>query len=210
MATTAIFAELLVIGLMVVAWIALGVIAFVGVTHPALLQGWEALITVAVLALAYLLGIPADRIADSLTDRLDNDLRARYVHPDTRLFMSREMRLRIMKHGPSSAIRFLDYARSRRRISRSAVLNAAASMVLCLLLLILSIWVNLHVSRAVLAVALVGSLAIGLISFYSWCRTGQMYFEELSRAYLIYVIKAPAPLPPFPPPPTIPSFLRSR
>ncbi len=210
MTTTAIFAELLVIGFMVLAWLALLLGAFLGLPDLVMLKGWEALITLAILALAYVLGIPADRIADSWTDRLDNDLRVTYVHPDARNYMSREMRLRIMKDGLDAALRFLDYARSRRRISRSAVVNAAAFVGWCLILLISSIWLNLHLSRKVLAVALLVSLVIGLSSFYSWCRTGRLYFEELSRAYLIHVVQAPPPLPDFPEPPTVPSFLKSR
>ena len=210
MATTAIFAELLVIGLMVVAWAGLGVIAFVGVPRLVPPQEWAVLATVAILALAYVLGIQADRLADTWTNELDDDLRATYVHPETRNYKSREMRLRIMKKGPPSAVVFLDYARSRRRISRSAIVNAGAAAVLSAVLLVSSIWLHLHVSRTLLFVVLAVSAALALTSFYSWCRTGQMYFEELSRAYLIYVAELAPPLPPFDRVPSIASFLRNR
>jgi hypothetical protein len=196
MTTTAIFAELLVIGLLTESWLALILAAKWGVPPLDSFKGWEALVTVALLALAYLLGIPTDRIADSITDRWDDTIANRFRHSNTNGIDREEMRLRLLK-APPPAIQFLDYARSRRRITRAAALDGAiAAIVSGALLFGQSKRWPIHVSADLVIVTLAVSLLVGAGGAFAWWRIGRMYYERLSQAYLIYVDEVPAPLPP--------------
>ena len=68
MSTTAVFAEILVVGFQASAWLTLLVLGFFGTDWITLtdLEKWVALITIVVVATAYMLGVIMDRIADDL------------------------------------------------------------------------------------------------------------------------------------------------
>jgi hypothetical protein len=67
MATTAMFIEILIIGLQAVVWVALLAASIFGIKSVQLqnLSDWETLIIVLVFAIAYVLGILMDRLADT-------------------------------------------------------------------------------------------------------------------------------------------------
>jgi hypothetical protein len=195
MTTTAIFAELLVIGLLTVSWLGLILAAKWGIPPLDPLKGWEAPATVGVLALAYLLGIATDRIADSITDGWDHAIADRVRHAETAGIDPEEMRLRLMA-APPPAIQFLDYARSRRRLARAAALDGTITAVVSAVLLFgqSNGW-PIRVNSTVLVAVLSISVVVGAGTAFAWWRIGRMYFERLSQAYLIYVEEMPAPLP---------------
>lgn len=70
MKTTAVFAEIMAVGLQVMCWIALAFYAFGAFNTEAIdwatLGDWSALITTAILALAYTAGVLMDRVADKV------------------------------------------------------------------------------------------------------------------------------------------------
>ena len=68
MATTAVFAEIVVVGLQVQALLVLLVLAIFGTEWISLsaLADWTALLTILTLAGAYMLGVVVDRIADNV------------------------------------------------------------------------------------------------------------------------------------------------
>jgi hypothetical protein len=68
MATTAMFIEILIIGLQAVVWLALLAASIFGTKSVQLqnLSDWETLIVVLVFAIAYVLGILVDRLADTV------------------------------------------------------------------------------------------------------------------------------------------------
>ena len=134
MATTAIFAEILIVGLQVEAWIALIVIDIFGddwVRGHSFPQ-FDALSPVVVIATAYVLGILIDRLADSVFNRIEwtrpgmllNRLFgecSQSLHTPKKVSI---MRLAVMKDGGAIGA-FLDYQRSRLRIARGTALNLA-------------------------------------------------------------------------------------
>jgi hypothetical protein len=65
---TALFAEILIVGLETAAWVLLLILTIFGKdwVHPSELRGWDGLITVLVLASAYVLGILMDRVANRI------------------------------------------------------------------------------------------------------------------------------------------------
>ena len=122
MKTTAVFAEVLAIGIQAVGLVGLAFAAFAD-PLPALDQaaGWEAALTIALLAFAYVLGVVVDRVADSLftplrnrTSRHDAAARARARH--------------LMLRQESPLATFLEYQRSRMRLMRGTMLNLLVAL----------------------------------------------------------------------------------
>jgi 8-oxo-dGTP pyrophosphatase MutT (NUDIX family) len=123
MATTAIFVEILIIGLEAFIWIALlsGTDAIQNCTKTLVgLKEYSALITMLVVAAAYVLGIFIDRIADNYFKRFRFETKT-----PASVGM---MRLHVMKESEGIA-KFVDYQRSRLRIARATYLNLLITMV---------------------------------------------------------------------------------
>ena len=117
MTTTAVFAEIIAIGIQAVIVLGVGLAAVVDLGPVASeLQNWAALTTVAVLAIAYVLGVAVDRLADSLLGALIT----RRGGP-SQLDFGRA-RLRVLQTS-SPLANFLEYQRSRMRLMRGTVLN---------------------------------------------------------------------------------------
>jgi hypothetical protein len=182
MATTALFAEILIIGLLTLFWVALAVVSILGVPDLGGFKGWEVLAAAGVLSLAYVLGIPADRLADTWSDGADKKLWKKWGLPPANNMSRDELRLRLTA---SPSLAWLDYARSRRRIARASVLDGSLAGIVAGALLLLSIWIRIHVPRELLwAVLAVSALVVGA-SAYAWYRIGKTYFKLLSLAYSI-------------------------
>jgi 8-oxo-dGTP pyrophosphatase MutT (NUDIX family) len=125
-ATTAIVAEILIVGLEAGAWLSLLVLTIFGTNwvHLGAVEDWAALVTILVLASAYVLGIVVDRVADSAYRQLEHVLPGRVVDRPASIAT---MRLTILRQGGDLA-KFLDYQRSRARVSRATILNAAIAV----------------------------------------------------------------------------------
>jgi amino acid permease len=135
MSTTSLFVEILVVGIQTLVWLVLLIHAqwdlkpFLDMLKE--YKEYAALITTLLLALAYVLGIFIDRIADSLCRWL------RYSSDQLLPESVGKIRLRIMKESEGMA-KFLDYQRSRLRIARATVFNMFVVIVL------ISIWMFWH------------------------------------------------------------------
>jgi hypothetical protein len=151
-ATTAIVAEILISGLQALVWIGFLLVDVFGRNwvHVGGLDRWIPLVTIAVIALAYMLGVLVDRISDTVYDelrpRLTDVLGKDYLRDDAR---KKERRLeRERRRGtpeerrsdrePDVAVsharlvvmaqagemtKFLEYQRSRIRVARSTAFN---------------------------------------------------------------------------------------
>jgi hypothetical protein len=120
MATTALVTEILIVGLEAETWVIMLVLAAFGTEWIDLdaVDGWEALVTVLVLAGAYVLGIVVDRVADSTFGWLRG--------PDRPGFARK--RLEVLHTSPGMAP-FLEYQRSRLRVARGTLFNMIAAAV---------------------------------------------------------------------------------
>lgn len=141
MATTAVFAEILIVGLEAAAWLGLLVLGALGKNGVDVhgLKGWDAEVTIVGVAAAYALGILVDRGSDSLLDWLDKRRVGRWANcmlerrkpdelsawADTKPSV-RKMRFAVM-HEDSGIPKFLEYQRSRLRIARASFLNLLAA-----------------------------------------------------------------------------------
>lgn len=125
MTTTAVFAEILVLGLQAVAWLALA-LAVVIDPGPALsaLEPWATLVTIMVLAGAYVLGVLVDRIADSVAGRFRRSDPSE-ASADGSSFRSARRRL-LSADTPLAS--FLEYQRSRLRLTRGTALNSVLTI----------------------------------------------------------------------------------
>ena len=186
MATTAIFAELLVIGLEALCWISLLALTWIGddqrqwlVQFPA--RDWMPLITAATLAAAYVIGIFVDRVADSVFTRLDVDWNRHGNLPLSRA------RLTVMSKNKEVAM-FLDYIRSRERIARATCFNLFAGTIALALFL---------GSRGASPLAIAGTVVAGvLVAFAALLvarRISKAYYHRLMDAYEIVTGDAPKP-----------------
>ena len=171
MATTALVTEILIVGLQAEAWIAMFVLAAFGIGWVDLdgLQGWAALVTVLVLATAYVLGIVVDRLADNLF-RLRKG-------PDRPGFGRK--RLAIMHASPGMAS-FLEYQRSRFRVARGTLANLYPATVAAALL----VW-RAPVDERWIVLALGLGVATIVVTRRAAERIAEAYEKRLLDAYSI-------------------------
>jgi hypothetical protein len=197
MATTAVFAEILIIGLQVEAWLVLALLSLFGtewVDFPGV-KDYASLFTVCVLALAYVLGIIVDRLADTLLDRFEKTEPGRWIttrmrkKSTVREQAEREqgnkeklsrMRMRVMDESDGMA-RFLDYQRSRWRIARATVLN----LLLIGVAAAISIWIRSDHSWFWGVGTLVCTLVLVPVSYFAAVRIQDAWVGRLVDAYEI-------------------------
>jgi len=184
MNTTAIFAEILVIGLQAVVWLSLVILSISGVPSVdrqalgEVLPKWTALLVLFSTVIAYSLGIIIDRIADSLFHRLDLGIRARRVRSS--LPSPARMRLHILAQNEGMA-RFLDYIRSRLRIARSTCLNVMLITLAAAVFLV----TRTSAGRPEVTLVIAAGLVLFLAAFYAWRRISWTYYKRLGQAYEI-------------------------
>ncbi len=176
MATTAIVAEILIVGLEAATWVSLLVLAIFGTgwIHLGALAHWEGLATIVVLAAAYVLGILVDRAADTAHGLLER----RWPGPpvDKPAGISR-MRMTVLSEGGAMST-FVDYQRSRLRIARATVLNLFVA--LPVLVVFLAVRTDLGWLTAVVAGLLALSVALAELAY----RLIEFaYVNRLSDAY---------------------------
>lgn len=189
MATTAVFAEILVIGLQVEAWIALALFSAFGSGWVDLtdMRDFAALLTVVLLAVAYVLGIIVDRLADTLIDAFEKTKRGRRIKE--RFSKSQEQRKRpsiatmrmTVMHKSEGMTRFLDYQRSRWRIVRATIFNLAIAAPLA------ALYVSVRTDHGWpwAVVPLACSLVLIPVTYFAGIRIQDAWASRLWDAYAI-------------------------
>lgn len=141
MSTTAIFAELLVIGIQTGLWVTL----LVASLEPTLfrnvdfegLKEWEVLITAGLFAVCYSLGVLVDRLADLFFLVVPPSL---FIKKNSRLYNLQSglsklklkaipVKLVELAFRESKALEYFDYFRARIRITRALTINAMLTTV---------------------------------------------------------------------------------
>lgn len=161
MSTTAVFVELLIIGLESLVWLSLLISSLFGLgwmtTISATFEKVGVFATITVIGLAYVVGIVVDEICDSLIEPWAKRIRDS-VQSDTKLKMW-DVQAYVFSHSEVATSQ-LGYMRSRLRILRSSIFNIALVVVFALVFL----W-----TRAVITVDLKAALTwfisiVGLLS----------------------------------------------
>ena len=183
MATTALFVEILIVGLQATAWLAGLVIAFTG-PPPwtwAQVKDGVPLLTLGLLAAAYMFGILVDRAADSAYGAIRRGLRRLgIVRPDRpRPAAVSAMRLWIMKESDGIS-KFIDYQRTRVRIARATALNLLVATPVA------TVYAHQQSqSRTLLGSVLAAGLLLALLAFFAAERISKAHEDRLSEAYLM-------------------------
>ena len=156
MSTTTLFVEILIIGFEALAWLGLFIIVL---WEPNFLveiikknSNYSTLFTILLVALAYVLGIIIDRVADSFYKIF------RYSHDESPPVKFGEMRLRVL-HESEGMAKFIDYQRSRLRIARATFLN------MVILVFAIVIWLIHSKITSVLFISIVIGIGIMAIIF---------------------------------------------
>lgn len=177
MVTTAVFAEIIVAGLQALTWITLLVLAIFGVgwADPADVSDWAALVTLLVLAAAYMLGVMIDRQADDLVLRLN---RRRPPRPVDKPAPVEEMRMAILAQDDGVA-RFLDYQRSRMRIARVTLFNLL--LLIPAIVAFLALRTDAEVAQVAIVVLVIFAAAVMAARVYRTIECA--YISRLSEVY---------------------------
>ena len=145
MSTTALFVEVLIAGIEAFVWLSLLFLIVAGSGTISLtclstaiskigdVKGWETLVSVFLLANAYVLGVIVDRFADWTYRKFEKSAFGKWINSvwggGSYYFgfpaSIDEMRLQVLKDNKSLA-EFFDYQRSRARIARATVFNLSA------------------------------------------------------------------------------------
>ena len=187
LATTAVFAEILIVGLEVEAWLAFALLSVFG--HEWLFEidgvkDFAALLTLVVLALAYVLGIIVDRLADTLVNgfertRLGTKVKGWMSKPGKESELA-TMRMTVMA-ASDELTSFLDYQRSRWRIARATVLNLVIAGPVAALYLVVGtkvdwLWALVPAASAIVLVP---------ITYFAGVRIQDAWVARLKDAYEI-------------------------
>lgn len=179
MSTTSMYVEILVVGLQTLVWLLLLVSLCtkwnLGDGSEALqkYKEYSSLITVLLLASAYVLGILFDRLADTIYSILSHS------SGKSQPVSFGEMRLQVM-HGSEGMAKFLDYQRSRLRIARATVFNALITIVVG------SIWLITYPDSnyaSIIESMLIAGLIVLALSVYAAWRIDKAQMWRLEEAY---------------------------
>lgn len=185
MSLTAVFAELLIVGVQGTVWLFLFILVLFGYEwlDDDLLEAladFPELLFVVYFALAYTLGITIDRIADSTLSFYDKTFRQNYL-PGNLPTVPR-MRLYLMEKSPT-AHTYIDYIRSRMRIARSTMFNLVIIFLAFNLLTVVRladvIDFNTYISISFSLLFFIGT------SFIVWRRIARTYYKRLKRGFKI-------------------------
>ncbi len=184
MSTTALFVELLIVGLESLVWISLFLCAFFGVDWLLglinIFEKADLFITTVLVGFAYLIGILLDELFDSLTGWWSNRIKSS-IH-EKGLPKMWDMQAYIFSHS-KEAIEQLGYIRTRVRIMRSSIFNFALIGISAVLFVNNQIAsVNHPVGRINWVVGIVGLLLVGITAFIYW-RLEQAYWFRVMGIY---------------------------
>ncbi len=198
MKMTALFAEILIVGLQTLVWLALGAwvvasrleapVADLDGLQAALsqLKDWAPLLTIGLLAAAYSIGVVMDRVADSVLGGVGWGLRKsgkwlreiiaskeRGDAEEKEYPAFGELRLTVLKGG-GETVAFLDYVRSRLRIARATALNTVLIVVFATVATCPGRW-----RLAVLSIGVPSAIA----ALCAWWSIDKTFDKRLRKAY---------------------------
>jgi len=184
MSTTALFVELLIVGLESLVWISLFLSAFFGIDWLlGLINVFEKaglFITIVLVGFAYLTGILLDELFDSVTGWWSN--RIKFSIHEKGLPKMWDMQAYIFGKS-KEATEQLGYIRTRVRIMRSSIFNFGLIGIGALLFVNNQISsANYPVSRINWVVGIIGLLLVGITSFIYW-RLEKAYWFRVMGIY---------------------------
>jgi hypothetical protein len=167
MNATTILAELLIVGIQGTSWLLFFIFSVFGYrwTYPVIssLKGWEALITIILIAFCYTLGIFIDRFSDAIFSVFSPKkllLKSNWIKNKAKIAVSDSRIFMLLKE--NKVEEYLQYIRHRIRIARSTAIN----MFLITITLILFLFSRVNdLSAITLILIFISGLLISFISF---------------------------------------------
>ncbi|HUU40651.1 MAG TPA: hypothetical protein VMW42_06915 [Desulfatiglandales bacterium] len=190
MSTTALFFEILIIGIQALIWILLFVLAFVGPVSLGktiqMMEPWQMPLSVALMAAAYTVGLILDRLADACFMAMKPLL---YSKPKAVLLRSLwvqdrvenaglDERMKVLSHEGRS-VEFLEYIRSRLRIVRATFLNI---LLILIALTVLICRISTPAWKPLFILWVIGLFVI-ICVYFSWAMLQLTYEDRLVQAY---------------------------
>ncbi len=179
MKTTAIFAELIVVGLEACIWLLLVTIAFVGTGWVqfanALFSNAGALMTLVVVAVAYAVGIAFDELWDELSEPLEDRIFVRARRKEYNNESKWDLQSRLLVQSPHVEDA-LNYQRGRIRILRSSMFSMLLTSPCALVALLLRSNDLSQGATSTLGVILVAGVFFGALALFSYRRLVKAYW----------------------------------
>jgi hypothetical protein len=183
MSTTNVFAELLIIGIETLAWIALLIFSLWG-------HGWidfaifnNLVIAIPLAAAAYVLGIMMDRVSDGLLARADHAIRRKVLGERAAKSFSQLRSYVLAKSAYLSAD--LDYLRSRLRIMRSSAINFGFLALTGAAFILTRVEVAAAIKYWAAATAFFAGMFLASLSYYAWSISSLTYYLRLQTAFAL-------------------------
>jgi hypothetical protein len=192
MATTELFAEILLVGLLATPWAVIALSWLRPLPTLPDVGGWAVVLTAVVLALLYALGIVVDRLGDVLFEKWDEGISRSVRHelafPNHETLSRPEVRFRVMAAARESIVEYLDYARSRRRVARGLAFNSVLLAVVGLADLFRHQFLRSPTIFVTLdPILVIVGVAAAAFAVFVWRDIGRMYFQRSLLAYRLFV-----------------------
>jgi hypothetical protein len=183
MTTTNVFAELLIIGIETLAWIALLIFCLFG-------YGWldfsvfdNLAIAIPLAAAAYVLGIIMDRVSDTLLAGADHAIR-RQVLGERAAQSFAQLRSYILARSSYLATD-LDYLRSRLRIMRSSIINFSLLAIFGAAFVLSRLQIEPPTQYSAAATVFIAGVILASLSYYAWRASSLTYYLRLQTAFAL-------------------------
>ena len=174
MSTTQLFAELLVIGIGALIWIAILIAGVSQLSFQNISTNANIFTLAPIVGVAYVLGIIVDRISYGLFRKLEERTRNKIIEPNTSPSADDRERY-ILTNSEELSIQ-ITYNRSRLRVCRSWIINfsliAAAS----------AIWGDASKLKTPILLPIL-SLSLAVITFLVWLKLSKDYYINIQASY---------------------------
>ncbi|MDZ7363017.1 MAG: hypothetical protein ONB46_20195 [candidate division KSB1 bacterium] len=183
MTTTNVFAELLIIGIETMGWIALLILSLFGYEWIDFSILNNLVIAIPLAAAAYVLGIMMDRLSDVLLAGADHKIRQKVL--GERVAQSfPHLRIYILAKSPFLSTD-LDYLRSRLRIMRSSLVNFGLLAITAAAFILSRAPISLNAKFSAAATAFLAGAVFASLSFYAWRASSITYYLRLQTAFAL-------------------------
>jgi len=183
MTTTNVFAELLIIGMETIAWIALLIFSLFGYDWIDFAIFNNLIIAIPLAAAAYVLGIIMDRVSDTLLAGRDHTIRKKVMGERAAESFS-HLRSYILAKSPYLSTD-LDYLRSRLRIMRSSTINFGLLAIASAAFIFTRVQSPVRTQYWATATAFLLGVILASLSYYAWSASSITYYLRLQTAFVL-------------------------
>lgn len=183
MTTTNVFAELLIIGIETLAWIALLIFSLWGYDWIDFAVFNNLIAAIPLAAVAYVLGIIMDRVSDAFLAGTDHAIRRKVLGERVANSFS-QLRSYVLAKSPYLSTD-LDYLRSRLRIMRSSAINFGLLALTGAAFILTRVNTVASTKYWAAATAFFAGVLLASLSYYAWSISSLTYYLRLQTAFAL-------------------------